>query len=160
TATDTVKLLEDSLQSAGPTNTSTLRVERGGEVVEILAQPGEAVEPGAPILRVAKLDRLLARVDVPVGEHVPPSVRTARLFAVGFEDRPISADRVAIAAKAEPAAQGQSFLFRLTANGLELRPGLAVTARIPLPGTERKGVVIPAAAVVRVAGKTYVFTQT
>ena len=29
-----------------------------------------------------------------------------------------------------------------------------------MPGTERKGVVIPAAAVVRLAGKAYAFTQT
>jgi len=160
TATDTVQLLENSLRSTGSTSASALRVERGGEIVELLAQPGEAVEPGAPILRVAKLDRLLARVDVPVGDHIPPSVRTARIFAVGFEDRPIAAERVAQTAKAEPAAPGQSFFFRLAANALDLRPGVAVTARIPVPGTERKGVVIPAAAVVRVGGKTYAFTQT
>jgi len=160
TATDTVQLLENSLRLTGPTSVSALRVERGGEVVDILAQPGEAVEPGAPILRVAKLDRLLARVDVPVGEYVASSARTARIIAVGFEAQPVAAERVALVAKADPAAQGQSFLFRLTANALELRPGLAVTARIPVSGTERKGVVIPAGAVVRVAGKAYAFAQT
>ncbi len=159
-ATDTVQLLENSLRSTAPASVSALRVERGGEVVDLLAQPGETVESGAPILRVAKLDRLLARVDVPVGEHVAPSVRTARIVAVGFEEHPIAAERVALVARADPAAQGRSFLFRLTANALELRPGLAVTARIPVPGTERKGVVIPEAAVVRVAGKAYAFTQT
>jgi membrane fusion protein, multidrug efflux system len=160
TATETVRLLETSLRAAGPAGMTSLRVARGGDVAEIMAQPGEAVEPGAPILRVAKLDRLLAKVDVPVGEHLPPSVSKARIFAVGYENSPIVAERIGLTATAEPAAQGQSFLFRLTATLFGLRPGLAVTARIPVAGPQQTGVVIPASAVVRVSGRAYVFMQT
>ena len=158
-ATDTVRLLQQSLNSAGPTGSKPLAVERGGDVVEILARPGEAVEPGTPILRVAKLDRLFARVDVPVGEHVPPTAPTARIVAVGYEDTPVLADRVGLTATSEPAAQGQSFVFRLRETHLGIRPGLAVTARIPVPGPRRQGTVIPAAAIVRLAGKSYVYVQ-
>jgi hypothetical protein len=159
-ATDTVRLLERSLDSSGRTDNRVLTVERGGDVVEITARPGEAVEPGTPILRVAKLDRLFARVDVPVGEHVPPMVSTARIVAVGYEDAPVLADRVGLAATADPAAQGQSFLFRLRDTRLGLRPGLAVTARITVPGAPRPGIVVPPSAIVRLAGKTYVYVQT
>lgn len=159
-ATDTVRLLQQSLNSAGPTGSKTLAVERGGEVVEILGRPGEAVEPGTPILRVANLDRLFARVDVPVGEHVPPVVPTARIVAVGYEDTPVLADRVGLTATSDPAAQGQSFVFRLRETHLGLRPGLAVTARIAVTGTRRQGVVIPSAAIVRLAGKSFVYVQT
>lgn len=159
-ATDTVRLLQRSLDASGPTGNAPLKVERGGEVVEILARPGEAVEPGAPILRVAKLDRLIARVDVPVGERVPPTVPTAHIVAVGYEDTTLVADRVGLAATADPAAQGQSYLFRLRETRLGLRPGLAVTARIPVPGPTRQGIVIPSAAIVRLAGKAYVYVQT
>jgi hypothetical protein len=159
-ATDTVRLLQQSLESAGPTGNTRLIVERGGDVVEILARPGEAVEPGTPILRVAKLDRLFARVDVPVGQHVPPTIPTARILAVGYEDAPVLADRVGLATAADPAAQGQSFVFRLRETRLGLRPGLAVTARIPMPGPPRQGTVIPSAAIVRLAGKSYVYIQT
>ena len=159
-ATDTVRLLQQSLESAGPTGNTRLIVERGGDVVEILARPGEAVEPGTPILRVAKLDRLFARVDVPVGEHVPPTIPTARIVAVGYEDAPVLADRVGLATAADPAAQGQSFVFRLRETRLGLRPGLAVTARMPMPGPPRQGTVIPSAAIVRLAGKSYVYIQT
>jgi len=159
-ATDTVRLLQQSLESAGPTANARLIVERGGDVVEILARPGEAVEPGTPILRVAKLDRLFARVDVPVGEHVPPTIPTARIVAVGYEDAPVLADRVGLATAADPAAQGQSFVFRLRETRLGLRPGLAVTARIPIPGPPRQGTVIPSTAIVRLAGKSYVYVQT
>jgi len=160
TATETVRLLEDSLRSAAPSGTTALKVERGGEVIELMAQPGEAVEPSTAILRVTKFDRLLARVDVPVGEHIPPTVSTARIMAVGYENDPIVAERAGLAATAEPAAQGQSFLFRLTATRFGLRPGLAVTARIPVPGPKGVGVLIPTTAVVRVSGKAYAFTQT
>lgn len=160
-ATDTVRLLQLSLGAAGPTGNKPLTVERGGDVVEILARPGEAVEPGTPILRVAKLDRLFARVDVPVGEHVPPAVPTARIVAVGFyEDTPVLADRVGVAATADPAAQGQSFVFRLRETRLPLRPGLAVTARIAIPGSRRQGILIPSTAIVRLGGKPYVYVQT
>ena len=109
-------------------------------VAQALVDTREAVEPGTPILRVAKLDRLFARVDVPVGEHVPPTVPTARIVAVGYEETPILADRVGLAATADPAAQGQSFVFRLRETRLGLRPGLAVTARIPIPGPRRQGI--------------------
>ena len=159
-ATDTVRLLRQSLDSAGPTGNTPLTIERGGDVVEIMARPGEAVEPGTPILRVAKLDRLFARVDVPVGEHVPLTVPTARIVAVGYEDTPVLADRVGVAATPDPAAHGQSFVFRLRDTQLGLRPGLAVTARIAVPGPRRQGIVIPSTAVVRLAGKSYVYVQT
>ena len=159
-ATDTVRLLQQSLSSAGPTGNKPLTVERGGDVVEILARPGEAVEPGTPILRVTKLDRLFARVDVPVGERVPPTAAAARIVAVGYEDVPILADRIALAGTTDPAAQGQSFVFRLRETPLGLRPGRAVTARIAVPGTRRQGVVIPSAAIVRLAGKSFVYVQT
>jgi hypothetical protein len=158
-ATDTVRLLQQSLDSGGPTGNKPLTVERGGDVVEILARPGEAVEPGTPILRVAKLDRLFARVDVPVGEHIPPTVSVARVVAVGYEDAPVLADRIALTATTDPAAQGQSFVFRLRETRLGLRPGLAVTARIAVPGLRRQGIVIPSTAIVRLAGKTYVYVQ-
>jgi hypothetical protein len=159
-ATDTVRLLQQSLDAVGPTGNKPLTVERGGDVVEIMARPGEAVEPGTPILRVAKLDRLFARVDVPVGEHVPPTVPTARIAAVGYEETPVLADRVGLAATADPVAQGQSFVFRLRETRLGLRPGLAVKARIAVPGPRRQGIVIPSAAIVRLAGKSYVYVQT
>jgi hypothetical protein len=109
---------------------------------------------------VAKLDRLFARVDVPVGEHVPPTVPTARIVAVGYEDAPVLADRVGLAATSDPAAQGQSFLFRLRETRFGLRPGLAVTARIALSGPRTQGIVIPSSALVRLAGKSYVYVQT
>lgn len=159
-ATDAVELLENSLQAAGPASIKPLTVERGGDVVEIMAQPGESIEPGSPILRIARLDRLLARVDVPVGQHIAPRVSTARIFAVGYENTPITAERIALAATADLKSQGESFLFRLRGTLFGLRPGLAVTARIIVPGLKKQGVVIPVSAIVRVGGNSYAYVQT
>jgi hypothetical protein len=159
-STDTVTLIESSLQSAGPAERKPLAIPREGEIVEVMAQPGESIESGTPILRVTRLDRLLARVDVPVGQHIPPGVTNARIVPSGYDDQVIPAERVALGIAVDPRSQGQSFLFRLLESRFGLRPGLSITAFVGLPGAPRKGVVIPRAAVVRLAGKTYAYVQT
>ena len=159
-ASDTVSLLESSLKSTGPTGNRPLVVERGGDVVEITAHAGEAVEPGAPILRVAKLDRLIARVDIPVGKHVPAAALSARIVPVGYEEQPISAERVAVSPAIDPKAQGESFLLRLSTTPFGLRPGVAVTAYLSGAGPRKPGVVIPGSALVRMEGRVFVYIQT
>jgi len=159
-AEDTIRLLEDALRSAGAAAARPLRVERGGEVVEVTANPGEAVESGSPLLRVARFERLLARVETPLGERVPAAARTARIVPAGFEDQPIRATRVALVAAADPATQGQSVLFRLDTSVQGLRPGIALTAYVELPGGPRRGVIVPRSALVRVGGRTFAYAQT
>jgi hypothetical protein len=134
-------------------------LERGGDVVEISAQPGEAIQTGSPIVRITRLDRLLARIDVPAGQRVPLDVASARVVPSGFEDQPIRATRIALAPAADPRTQGQPFYFRLSATRFGLRPGHALTAYLNLPGAPRRGVVIPRIALVRVRGKTYAYVQ-
>ena len=159
-ANRTVRQIESSLQSADPTGSRQLIVERGGDGVELIAQPGEAIESGSPILRVAKLNELLARVNIPVGQHVPASVTNVKIVAVGFEHEPIVAKRVAVAPAVDPRIQWEVFLFRLTNIPFGLRPGAAVTAYLSLPGPSQPGVVIPQSAVVRHQGLGFVYIQT
>jgi hypothetical protein len=159
-ATQTVRQIRGSVQAADPAGSRQLIVERGGEVVELIARPGEAVEPGSPILRVAKLNQLLARIDIPVGQHLPPPVTTARIVPVGFEPEPIPAQRIAVAIAAGTPAQGESFLFRLTESRFGLRPGVSVTAYLDLPGPSQSAVVIPQSAVVRFQGSGFAYVQT
>ncbi|MCU1291486.1 MAG: metal transporter [Bryobacterales bacterium] len=155
-ATATERVLNSSLQAGRP-----LRTERSGEVAEILVQPGESVQAGAPILRVAKFNHLLARISVPVGEQVAPGSSSARIVPAGSEDNPaLRADRIAISAAVDPNAQGTSFLFRLLSTSFGLRPGAAVTAYIPSAASARRGIVIPQSAVVRVEARPYVYLQT
>jgi multidrug efflux pump subunit AcrA (membrane-fusion protein) len=159
-ATGTVELIENALSAgAAAVKPVPVVVEHGGEVVELLARPGESVESGQTILRVMRFDRLIARVDVPAGQNVAPSVSTARILALGNEDRPLQGERVGLAAAIDPNTQGQSFLFRVSDPAGALRPGLAVTAWLRLPGAREKGVLLPANAVIHAAGKAWTYVQ-
>jgi len=159
-ASDTLRVLT-STQPGSQTAGRPLIVERTGDVVELTAHPGEAVEPGVTILRVARLDRLLARIDAPVGERVTANISTGFVKPAGFEDeQPLRASRIAFGASADPKSPGASFLFRLNGTRFGLRPGLPVTAYLAAAGKTRQGVVIPSSAVVRVSARPFVYLQT
>jgi len=156
-AVETARLLGAALRQPA---TTPLTLARGGEVVEVLAQPGEAVESGQALLRVARFEKLLARVDVPAGEAVAPGLTSARIAALGHEERWLRGERVALGAVVDAATQGRPFLFRIDTQGLPLRPGLAVTAWLRAPGPRRKGVVVPRSAVVYTEGQPWVYVRT
>jgi len=155
-AAESARLIESALATAAPV---ALSVERGGQVVEVLAQPDEAIESGQPILRVARFNQFIARVDVPAGQAVNASVSTAQIVPIGHEGRPLRGERVSLAAAVDPKTQGQPFLFRIRDPGLNLRPGMAVTAYLNLPGAPRHGVLVPRSALVRFAGVAWVYVQ-
>jgi len=134
---------------------------RGGEVAEVLAQPGESIEQGAAIVRLARFDRLLAHIDLPVGEHVPANDRSARIVPTGFEGQSaLTGERIGVAAVSDPHTQGVSLLYRLTGSLPGLRPGMALTARFALPGSSGEGVVIPRSAIVQQNGNSWAYVQT
>ncbi len=140
-----IQTLESGLGSLG--NARALVAERAGNVMELLAQPGESVEPGTPILRLAKLDHLLARVEVPMGEHLPTS-GGARVIPAGFDDRPaLVGERV-----------GQTLLYKVASNA-EVRPGMAVSVHVALPGATHQGIVIPRSAVVQWDGRYWAYVR-
>ena len=157
-AAQSARLIESSLASMQDA-ASPLELARGGEVIEVLAHPGESVESGQPILRVARFDQLLARVDVPAGDAVDSNVATAAIVPLGREDRSLRGERVALAAAVDPKTQGQPFLFRVRESSPALRPGLSVTAYLELPGPARSGVVVPRSAVVRQSGRAWIYVQ-
>jgi len=158
--TEAVGLIDASLTArSGATGSRPLAVAHGGEVVEVPVQPGETVESGQPLLRVARFDRLLARVYLAAGQSVEEMSPRARIVVFGHEGRPLGGERVALAAAADPTTRGQTVLFRVGSTGFPLRPGAAITAYIPIPGPTRAGVVIPRTAVVRSEGRAWVYVQ-
>ncbi|MBI4873512.1 MAG: hypothetical protein HY822_02640 [Acidobacteria bacterium] len=158
-AQESVRLLEAALRSAGAAGQSPLVAARGGEVVEVMAHPGEAVESGHPVLRLSRLDRLLARVALPVGQDSAAEASRALLFIVGREDRPLWGERVALASSVDSQAQGLSLVFRFARHNAAVRPGMAVTARIDLAGPSRRGWVIPRAAVLFFGSRRCVYVR-
>jgi HlyD family secretion protein len=157
-AAQSAKLIESSLASTRDT-AMPLELERGGQVIEVLGHPGESVESGQPILRLARFEQLLARVDVPAGDIVARNPAAASIVPFGREDHPIRGERVALAAAVDPRTQGQPFLFRVLDPSLTLRPGLSVTAYLEIPGAARRGVVVPRSAVIRQSGRAWIYVQ-
>lgn len=159
-ATEGERLIAASLKAAaGPTGPKALRADRGGTVIEILAQPGEAIESGQPIMRAARFDTVLAKVVAPAGVSVSGRAGAARVMVIGHEDHPLAGENIAVVA-VDPKTQGQTFLIRLRADGFAVRPGQAVTAYLAAPGEPLAGVVVPRDAIVRYAGKAWVYVQT
>lgn len=159
-ATDTQKVIEAAMAAkSGPSGPMAMKIDQGGQVVELPAQPGEAVESGQALLKVARFDRLLATVTAPLGEKVDPSVPTARLVVAGTTDQVFQAQRVAVAPTASSVTLGQTFLFRLSDGKLGLRPGMAVTAYLPATATTRQGVIVPRSAIIRYAGRAWAYVQ-
>jgi hypothetical protein len=154
-----IQTLESSL-GASPDARPVVAV-RGGEVVEAPAQPGESVEQGAALLRVAQFDHLLARIEIPVGERGAAGAQSAGVVPAGSEDQaPLAASRVATVAVSDTHALGAGALFRLTQMRAGLRPGAAVTAHFRVAGKSKDGVLIPRSAIVQQDGRFWVYVQT
>ncbi|MDE3197080.1 MAG: HlyD family efflux transporter periplasmic adaptor subunit [Acidobacteriota bacterium] len=158
---NTVQVLENALASGTANAAIPVTAARGGQAVALLAQPGESVEQGAPLLRIARFDRLLARIDLPIGQQGEVSKGSARIVPAGFEQQPpIEADPVGVAPSAGTQTQGVSLLYRLSPGRADLRPGIPVTARFTLNGSAGNGVLIPRTAVVQQDGRLWVYVQT
>lgn len=158
-ATETVSAIEASISArSGATGPLPLAVDRGGEVVELAAQPGETIESGQPILRVAKYDRLIARIALPTGSRVPAEVTSARILPAG-SDRVLEGRRIGLVSS-DPQLTGETFLFGVDAAGVALRPGMVLTAYLQLPGEPTKGVLLPRSAIVRQEGALWAYVRT
>lgn len=160
-AQQTVTTLERSLQGLNLAGSVPLTADAGGVVTELTARPGESVEAGLSLMRVSALTQLIAKIDLPVGRSLPASATVARIAPSGMEDRSFLADRAGVSAVTDASSSpGESFRFRLRRGSFGLRPGMAVTAWIDVPGEVQAAYVVPAAAVVRLSGKSYVYVQT
>jgi hypothetical protein len=137
-----------------------LTVPRGGEIVELFAQPDEAIESGQPVLRVARRDYLLARVELPAGEQVNGPVASARIAVIGHDEWVVHGEPMGLAPTVSLRTQGQAHLFKVACGNLPLRPGMAVAAYLTLPGDPLTGVIIPRSAIVRYAGLAWVYLKT
>jgi hypothetical protein len=159
-ATETVQLIESSLGMRADSTGRSLTLPRGGEIVEIFAQPDETIESGQPVLRVARRDHLLARVELPAGEQINGPVSSARIAVIGHEDWVLPGEPMGLAPTISQRTQGQAYLFSVVCNNSPIRPGMAVAAYLALPGDPLTGVIVPRSAIVRYAGLAWAYVQT
>lgn len=101
----------------------------------------------------------MARVTVPVGDQLDGTPRTARIIVLGHERQPLTAQAVYAAPMVVPSLQGQAFLALIGTPQFAARPGTAVSALIPVSGTPQQGVMVPRSAVVRYAGKEWIYRE-
>jgi len=160
-AEQSVQMLSDLLSDSGQVNSEWPLVSEGaGVITDVYAHAGEVVEPGQALLKVLDTRRQMASVSVPTGAILAAPPTEATIEIMGLDSRVFPA-KVRTAAQIDPTApSGQRFLVSFDAGDAPIRPGLLVRATLALPGRSIQGVVVPRAAVVRMAGSAYVYLQT
>jgi len=159
-ARKTVKILESALAARTPAaSTARLAIKAGGRVVNVGASVGETVKSGQELLRVVQFNTMLAVVALPAGANLSAPIRSARMIVLGHEDHPLQGTLVGPTPSVDQATLGQTFLFRVNADGLELQAGAAVTACLALSAAPQTGVIIPRSAVVWMEGKPWAYVQ-
>ncbi len=132
-----------------------LSLEWGASIASL-----DAHARGALLDEFIKENAALIRADVPGGESVKDTPTAAEIVILGREDSPIKAASLAPAATIDPRAQAQGFLLLIEKPPFPVRPGVAATSYLELPGEESSGVVLPRSAIVRYSGEAWVYIQT
>jgi hypothetical protein len=101
----------------------------------------------------------LARADLLPGDAVTDPPSGARLIVLGRDQEPLQATRISPAADADARTQAQGFIILVEKPPFALRPGMALTAWLELPGNPRPGLLLPRSAVLRHDGRTWVFVE-
>jgi len=104
-------------------------------------------------------DAGVARIDLPLGVALsgrPTSGRVAAL--VDANAAPVEATLLGVAPDTDPTTQGRGFLLLIERPPWP--PGTALTGWLAVPGPSQEGVELPSAAVLRHAGRAFVYVQT
>jgi len=106
---------------------------------------------------LVSLRAALVRIDVPLGESINVLPSGGRIGPVNAETNLVDAKVLGIATSADLQSQGQGFLFLV--EGARFLPGASVIGYVQIPGESRKGVLLPASAIVRYEGEAFVYVQ-
>ncbi len=97
------------------------------------------------------------QVNVPLGEPPPANPVVARLAPAARPTELLKLEPVGPAATLDPQTQGASHLFLISAGGIP--PGAPVTGWLEAAGERAPGVLVPASALVRHEGRTFLYLQ-
>jgi len=107
---------------------------------------------------LASQELALVRVDLPLGQALHATPTGGRLAALTAPEHPAEAQFLGPAPSVDPALQSQGFLLLQSTNPLP--PGATVVAWLTLPGDAESRVIVPREALLRHAGKVFVYLQT
>jgi biotin carboxyl carrier protein len=126
-----------------------------GRVAEVLVQPGQQVEAGAPLLRVAR--------PVPLGLALQATAAQAAQLRPGAAVRLLDCDLTGTVRGLVPAMQGsnQAVIVQVALARVSdcVQPNQAVGASVALPAAGSGVHLVPAAALWQLAGQDQVFVQ-
>lgn len=158
-ARDVLQTLEEVARGQ-PGEPLALRLSGAGEVVELGARAGDTLEAGALLLRVEDHRTLLVELDLPDGIRDPSAVRAVRLELGRDPPVFVTARSLGLAPGTGTAGLFPALLVRVEgAEGAALRPGRRVSAWIPSDEPAREGLILPRAAVVRLAGQAFAYVK-
>jgi len=127
---------------------------RAGRVTQILAQPGELVQAGQPLLELSDLDHPVVRL-VWLSDVATDAPTLVRLEVEG--GRAVSARLIGPAATVDSLTRRPALLYRAERTWPGARPGLPVAATYDTRRTGDAGVRVPAEAVVQWDGLSWVY---
>jgi len=119
----------------------------------------DAAKRGTFINGLVSGSESLIRVDVMPGDALAEIPSSAQIVMIGRESEPISITDIQPATVADPKTQAQGFILRVVKPPFTLRPGMALTAWLELPGKPRAGFAVPRSAVLRHDGRSWVYVQ-
>ena len=176
-AADTSQRELDRLKTLAEQNNASVRAFQAAEATakrdQLLVESlrirlalgwGKAVlareDPPAFVQSLANREQVLVRVDLPAGERLDPPPFSARLISLGDSTSPVEATFFDSAPAVDPQTQGQGFLFLIAGKPSGFSPNAAITGYLKVPGDVLNGVAVPRDAVLRHAGKAWVYIQT
>ena len=127
-----------------------------GTVTDILAAPGQAVAADQPLLKIEDFHTLLAAVALPAADSGAVALGTVvRVRALGRKHW-LPAKPVTLGPRADRQTRGLSILY-LIDNAGTLRPGMAITAKVPKAAKAVAMVIIPRSAVIWWRGERWIY---
>jgi biotin carboxyl carrier protein len=129
---------------------------RRGLVSRVLAQPGELVQAGQELLELTDVEATLVRVAWGAELPTAPPILA---FASGDGGARVRGTRVGPAPEADPITRNPAWLYRIAGGWGGMRPGAAVTAYLSSPRGGRRGLVVPARAVVQWDALAWAYVQ-
>ncbi len=101
----------------------------------------------------------LIRLDPLPGDTLTVLPKRASLSLAGREAQTIPCSDIQPATTTNPKTQSEGLILRVDQPPFPLRPGMALTAWLELPGSPRPGLAIPRSAILRHDGRTWIYLQ-
>ena len=120
---------------------------------------GAQKDLAAFVRSLGSLESALVQLNLASDQTLNQPPTGARIVMLSNETKPLEAQPLGPAPMVDPQVQGQGFLFLVSPNPMGLTPGAAVGGFIDVAGEKQSGVAVPASAVVRHNGASWVYLQ-